>query len=97
MEFVGKAKAATVYGPYILLFDSDFVEVRNAQNGRLRQVIAGRDVKCLDDGLGGIGNNAGGVYGGGVGGRTVKISLQHPEYERTQVVVELVINEGQKE
>ncbi len=97
MEFVGKAKAATVYGPYILLFDSDFVEVRNAQNGRLRQVIAGRDVKCLDDGLGGGGNYGGNVYGGVGGGRTVKISLQHPEHERTQVVVELVINEGQKE
>ncbi len=99
MEFVGKAKAATVYGPYILLFDSDFVEVRNAQNGRLRQVIAGRDVKCLDDGLGGNGNNAGvaNAYGAEARGRTVKISLQHPEHERTQLVVELVINEGQKD
>ena len=107
MEFVGKAKAATVYGPYILLFDSDFVEVRNAQNGRLRQVISGRDVKCLDDGFGGSGS--GGVSAGGASaypspggrghgqGRTVKIGLQHPEHERTQLVVELVINEGQKD
>ncbi|OAL43693.1 hypothetical protein IQ07DRAFT_551712 [Pyrenochaeta sp. DS3sAY3a] len=86
MEFVGKAKSAAMYGPYVLLFDPDFVEIRNAQNGRLRQVIAGRDVKCLDDGL-----------GGGTGGRTVKLSLQHPQQERCQVVVELVLNEGQKE
>ncbi|KAF2807214.1 uncharacterized protein BDZ99DRAFT_465138 [Mytilinidion resinicola] len=87
MEFVGKAKSAAVYGPYVLLFDPDFVEIRNAQNGRLRQVISGRDVKCLDDGLGGT--------NGAV--RTIKLSLQHPEQERCQIVVELLLNEGQKE
>ncbi|KAI4675377.1 uncharacterized protein J4E84_010119 [Alternaria hordeiaustralica] len=87
MEFVGKAKSAAMYGPYVLLFDPDFVEIRNAQNGRLRQVIAGRDVKCLDDGL----------SGGSSHNRTVKLSLQHPQHERSQVVVELVLNEGQKE
>lgn len=87
MEFVGKAKSAAMYGPYVLLFDPDFVEIRNAQNGRLRQVIAGRDVKCLDDGL----------SGGSAHNRTIKLSLQHPYHERCQVVVELVLNEGQKE
>ncbi|PSN59968.1 hypothetical protein BS50DRAFT_216005 [Corynespora cassiicola Philippines] len=87
MEFVGKAKSAAMYGPYVLLFDPDFVEIRNAQNGRLRQVIAGRDVKCLDDGL----------SGGSSHNRTIKLSLQHPTHERCQVVVELVLNEGQKE
>lgn len=87
MEFVGKAKSAAMYGPYVLLFDPDFVEIRNAQNGRLRQVISGRDVKCLDDGL----------SGGSAHTRTIKLSLQHPQQERCQVVVELVLNEGQKE
>ncbi len=87
MEFVGKAKSAALYGPYILLFDADFVEIRNAQNGRLRQVIAGRDVRCLDDAQ----------SGGSAGNRTVKISLQHPEMERVQIVAELLLNEGQKE
>ncbi|KAF2268953.1 hypothetical protein CC78DRAFT_612819 [Lojkania enalia] len=87
MEFVGKAKSAALYGPYVLLFDPDFVEIRNAQNGRLRQVIAGRDVKCLDDGL----------SGGSSGNRTVKLSLQHPQQERSQIVVELLLNEGLKE
>ncbi|KAJ4341227.1 Rho guanine nucleotide exchange factor [Didymella glomerata] len=87
MEFVGKAKSAAMYGPYVLLFDPDFVEIRNAQNGRLRQVIAGRDVKCLDDGLSGTTGHH----------RTIKMSLQHPQVERCQVVVELVLNEGQKE
>lgn len=87
MEFVGKAKSAAMYGPYVLLFDPDFVEIRNAQNGRLRQVISGRDVKCLDDGL----------SGGSSHNRTIKLCLQHPQQERCQVVVELVLNEGQKE
>ncbi len=40
LEFVGKAQSAAMYGPYVLLFDTDFVEIRNAQNGRLRQVIS---------------------------------------------------------
>ncbi len=87
MNFVGKARSAAVYGPYVLLFDPDFVEIRNAQNGRLRQVIPGRDVKCLDDGL----------SGGSAGKRTIKVCMQHPEQERCQVVVELLLNEGQKE
>jgi hypothetical protein len=87
MEFVGKAKSAALYGKYVLLFDPDFVEIRNAQNGRLRQVISGRDVKCLDDGL----------SGGSSGNRTVKLSLQHPQQEKCQIVVELLLNEGQKE
>ncbi|KAF2453930.1 CNH domain-containing protein [Lineolata rhizophorae] len=87
MEFVGRARSAAVYGPYVLLFDPDFVEIRNAQNGRLRQVIAGRDVKCLDDAL----------TGGTAGQRSIKISLQHPGLEKVQIVVELLLNEGQEE
>ncbi|OJD31366.1 cnh domain protein [Diplodia corticola] len=115
MEFVGKAKAAALYGPYVLLFDPDFVEVRNAQNGRLRQVIPGRDVKCLDDGLGlgghwvqpGANNGQAapqaaqnGTYGGtgaAVHSRTVKLAMQHPRHEKCQIVVELLLNEGQRD
>lgn len=99
MEFVGRPRSATLAGPYLLLFDPDFVEVRNAHNGRLRQVVPGRDVRCLDDG-----RPAGGNYNGLVQavytearGRTVKVGLQHPEFERVQLVVELEIGEGMKE
>jgi hypothetical protein len=94
MEFVGKARSAAMFGMYVLLFDNDFVEIRNAQNGRLRQVIWGRDVKCLDDAVGGVqipGSAAQGVQ------RSVKLSMQHPEVERVQIVVELVLNEGLRE
>jgi CNH domain-containing protein len=87
MEYVGKARTAAVYGPYVLLFDNDFVEIRNAMNGRLRQVIAGRDVKCLDDGF----------NGGSSGKRTIKVSMMHPEIEKCQIVVEFVLNEGLRE
>lgn len=105
MEFVGKAKAVAMFDKFVLLFDSDFVEVRNAQNGRLRQVIWGRDVKCLDDAQGGGGNatTTAGAVSGPMGatvpmvGRSVKLAMQHPEVERVQIVVELVVNEGLRE
>jgi hypothetical protein len=48
MEYVGKAKTAALYGVYLVLFHSDFVEVRNAEDGKMRQVITGRDVRSLD-------------------------------------------------
>ena len=100
MEFVGKARQAAMFDKFVLLFDSDFVEVRNAQNGRLRQVIWGKDVKCLDDAQGGVASQSVGtglaVVGGGMA-RTVKLSMQHPELEKVQIVVELVVNEGLRE
>lgn len=106
MEFVGTAHAAALSGAYLVLFDPDFIEIRNAQNGRLKQIIAGREVKCLDDGgeynaglnrpPGPTGN--GSAYGSSAaGGRSVKAVMQHPENERTQIVVELLLNEEMKE
>ena len=87
MEYLDKARGAAIYGPYVLLFDTDFIEIRNAENGRLRQVIPGRDIKCLDDAQ----------TGSSAGQRTIKITLQHPEMERTQLVLELILNEGQRD
>ncbi|KAJ6034792.1 uncharacterized protein N7446_009546 [Penicillium canescens] len=117
MEFVGCAHTACLYGRFLILFNDDFVEVRNAMNGRLRQVIPGRNVVCLDDGSkmpGSLDGNAQASSGGsmrmgsgfsgatngvssGSVGNTVKICMQHPEYERSQLVLELVENEGQKD
>jgi len=88
LEFVGKAKTAAMYGAYLVLFDNDFVEVRNADNGRLRQVIAGRDVRCLDSGVPGAGQS---------GQRTLKLAMAHPEINGSQLVLEMVLNEGQRE
>lgn len=107
MNFVGKARSAALYGPYLVLFDTDFVEVRNAQNGRLKQIVSGRDVRCLDDGGGGslsggsippAGGTNGASNGGlGTGGRTVKLAMAHPSNERCQIVVELALNRDLKE
>ncbi|KAL8770556.1 MAG: hypothetical protein Q9209_003812 [Squamulea sp. 1 TL-2023] len=93
MEFVGKAKQATLWGEmYLVLVDQGggFVEVRNAVNGRLRQVVSGRDVRLLDDGMG----NQGWARGNE---GSVKVCMQHPEWERGVVVVEMIVNEGLKE
>ncbi|TGO47126.1 hypothetical protein BCON_0292g00080 [Botryotinia convoluta] len=104
MEFVGRAKTAAMYGAYLVLFDSDFVEVRNAENGRLRQVIAGSDVRCLDAGTNpqGAGANSMATMNpmGGAGGamnRTLKLAMAHPEIVGNQIVLEMVLNEGHME
>ena len=96
MEYIGRAKQACLMGTYLIRVDHNglYVEVRNAINGRLRQVITGRDVKMLDDGA------DGGVVAPGGRGHlpgTVKICLQHPEWERGQIVLEMIVNEGLKE
>ncbi|KAJ5451060.1 hypothetical protein N7491_000242 [Penicillium cf. griseofulvum] len=118
MEFVGSAHTACLYGKFLILFNEDFVEVRNAMNGRLRQVIPGHNVVCIDDGSkvpGSLNGNAQASTGGSMSlasgfsgasngspaptgmGNTVKICMQHPEYERSQIVLELLENEGQKD
>ncbi|TVY93717.1 Rho1 guanine nucleotide exchange factor [Lachnellula willkommii] len=94
MEFVGRAKTAAMYGAYLVLFDNDFVEVRNAENGRLRQVIAGRDVRCLDYGINPLGAGGQLVQGGE---RTLKLAMAHPEIVGNQVVLEMQLNEGHNE
>ncbi|KAK2733177.1 hypothetical protein FQN55_003717 [Onygenales sp. PD_40] len=118
MQFLGRALSACLCGRFLILVNDDFVEIRNSLNGRLRQIIAGRNVTLLDDGGNGTGNSSGSTpnfneaaatnpMGGqnGLGlstgfsssGRSVKICMQHPEYERSQIVVELVENHGLKE
>jgi hypothetical protein len=101
MEFVGKAKTAAMYGAYLVLFDSDFVEIRNAENGRLRQVIAGRDVRCLDYGINPLGAGAAtsqmAMGGQGQDKRVLKLAMAHPEVVGSQIVLEMVLIEGHKE
>lgn len=99
LEFVGKVKQASLVGGYLVLFDSEFVEVRDALNGRLKQVIAGRDVRCLDSGRGQAGVTPPSGYGQPSSGveRTIKFALQHPEQERTQLLVEMVLNEDKRQ
>ncbi|KAL0937380.1 rho guanyl nucleotide exchange factor [Colletotrichum truncatum] len=110
MEYSGKQKkatSATMYGQYLLLFNGDYVEVRNAENGRLRQIIAGRDVRCLDFGVRGpTGGNTASNQNNWLGGQTpagedskgtVKISMSHPEQHGVQIVLEMLLNDGHME
>lgn len=109
MEYTGKqkkARGATMYGQYLLLFNEDYVEVRNAENGRLRQIIAGRDVRVLDYGIRGPtgGNAAAWQQTTGRNGQlpnvgdaskgTVKIAMCHPELPGRQIVLEMLLNDG---
>ncbi|PFH57677.1 hypothetical protein XA68_14705 [Ophiocordyceps unilateralis] len=102
MEYTGKqkkARSATMYGQYLLLFNDDYVEVRNAENGRLRQIIAGRDVRVIDYGIrgptgGNAAQQANGHTAGDVSKGTVKISMCHPEQAGKQIVLEMLLNDG---
>jgi hypothetical protein len=98
MEYVGKAKTATLYGVYLVLFYSDFVEVRNAENGRLRQVITGRDVRSLDLGANLFGAGAATSHlnppDNSAQKRTLKLAMAHPEVAGRRIVLEMVLNWG---
>jgi hypothetical protein len=112
MEYTGKqkkAKGATMYGQYLLLFNEDYVEVRNAENGRMRQIIAGRDVRVIDYGVRGpTGGNAATAQSiSGQNGQlpnvgdatkgTVKIAMSHPEIQGRQIVLEMLLNDAHTE
>ncbi|KAG5983131.1 hypothetical protein E4U55_000717 [Claviceps digitariae] len=112
MEYTGKhkkARGATMYGQYLLLFNEDYVEVRNAENGRLRQIIAGRDVRVIDYGVRGptggntaqshqtYGHNGQPLSLGDMSKGTVKIAMSHPELPGRQVILEMLLNDGHSE
>ncbi|KAF7375787.1 hypothetical protein MSAN_00468400 [Mycena sanguinolenta] len=46
----GTAQRVAFHAPYILLFDTRFIEVRDIETGRLAQIIPGNDMHCLCDG-----------------------------------------------
>ncbi|CAK5273832.1 unnamed protein product [Mycena citricolor] len=58
VEWEGKRRAARTaervafHPPYILLFDTRFIEIRDVETGRLAQIIQGNDVRCIWDGQG---------------------------------------------
>jgi len=49
-EWEGMAERVAMHSPYILLFDTRFIEIRHIETGRLVQIIPGSDVRCVWDG-----------------------------------------------
>lgn len=49
--------------PYILAFDSNFIEVRYAATGKLVQLIKGIEISCTNDGQG-FGSDVKSINGG---------------------------------
>ena len=52
IEWEGTAERVAFHAPYIVLFDSRFIEVRHVETGRLAQIIPGNEIRCTWDGRG---------------------------------------------
>ncbi|KAF9525947.1 Dbl domain-containing protein [Crepidotus variabilis] len=50
IEWEGTADRVAMHAPYILLFDTRFIEIRQVETGRLVQIIPGTDIRCVWDG-----------------------------------------------
>jgi hypothetical protein len=85
MEYIGNAQRACLRDDILLLFDKEFVEIRNAQNGRLRQIISGDDIKLIDDGRRMSGE------------RPLKMVMIDPLDRSRQLLLELVLRDEAEE
>ncbi|KAL6721812.1 Rho guanine nucleotide exchange factor [Lecanora helva] len=82
LEFIGKVRqACLVNSKYLVLIDDDgaYVEIRNAMNGRLKQVISGENIKMIYDG----------AY---ESWHRPIITMQHPYTRTASLVLEMVID-----
>ncbi|KAL6309388.1 Dbl-like domain-containing protein [Sparassis latifolia] len=52
IEWEGTAEHVAFHPPYVLLFDTRFIEIRHVETGRLAQIISGNDMRCIWDGRG---------------------------------------------
>ncbi|KAG9017026.1 hypothetical protein FRB90_002035, partial [Tulasnella sp. 427] len=52
VEWEGTAERVAFHPPYVVIFDSRFIEIRHVDKGRLVQIIRGADIRCLWDGRG---------------------------------------------
>jgi hypothetical protein len=66
-----------LHAPYILLFDTRFIEIRHVETGRLAQIIPGNDVRCLWDGRGLNANIAATPVADGSGAHMVQEARVH--------------------
>jgi hypothetical protein len=47
IEWEGSADSVAFHAPYVLLFDSRFIEIRHVETGRLAQILPGKDIHCV--------------------------------------------------
>ncbi|RXW24807.1 hypothetical protein EST38_g1012 [Candolleomyces aberdarensis] len=52
IEWEGTAERVACHPPFVLLFDTRFIEIRYIETGRLAQIIPGNDIRCIWDGRG---------------------------------------------
>ncbi|KAG6909363.1 hypothetical protein DXG01_000802 [Tephrocybe rancida] len=52
VEWEGTAERVALHTPYVMIFDTRFIEIRDLVTGRLVQIIPGNDVRCIWDGRG---------------------------------------------
>jgi len=52
IEWEGNAERVAFHAPYILLFDTRFIEIRHIDTCRLAQILMGTEIRCVWDGRG---------------------------------------------
>ncbi|CAG8705449.1 11904_t:CDS:10, partial [Dentiscutata erythropus] len=75
MEWEGHPEAVALHLPYIIGFDPLFIEIHDVETGKLLQVIAGKNMRCLND-------NSSGKH-------AIQAVMQHP-YHDAQYIFQLV-------
>ena len=83
MEFIGRAgQACLICDIYLILTDveGNYVEIRNAMDGCLKQVVSGKNIKLLYDGA----NTTRGTF--------IIITMQHPDSDWAQLILKLMVD-----
>ncbi|TFK39742.1 CNH domain-containing protein [Crucibulum laeve] len=81
IEWEGTAERVALHSPYVLLFDSRFIEIRHVETGRLAQIIPGNDIRCIWDGRGVSSSNV-----------VATPATEHPESFAQEAQVHAVMN-----
>lgn len=102
-NYASKAKSTCLYGRYLIVVCPDNVQIYDIVDGSRRQVIAGTNIKLIDDATSNYvdkdtdllndsrANKRDYLFGrNGAFPRTLKIRMQHPDDERKQIVLELL-------
>lgn len=50
VEWEGLIERVALHFPYLVLFDSRFIETRDLETGRLCQIVHGNNIRCILDG-----------------------------------------------